>query len=165
MGSGEITLRIAEHPGVESVKLMSYDMTNRLTVSARFAMLSTKVVTASHTSAAHDACDGSAQGTLHDGTLTWSSKVSGYRSDGTMECSGSMCGKFGAPPDGVSPFHDTPVAMRFSPFNFSPDGSTFTMPYMLVSKSDSPKQTTYLALSGRRVRHACATPEVGACAQ
>ena len=163
MGAGKITLRIAEHAGLGTVKLMSYELTNRLTVDARVAMFSTMVVTASHTSAAHDVCEGSAQGTLNNGTLTWNSKISGYHSDGTMECSGSMCGKFGAPPGGTSPFHDTPKVMRFSPFSFRPDRSTFTMPYMLVSKSDSPKQTTYLALSGRLVKHACAAPLVGAC--
>jgi hypothetical protein len=163
MGSGKITLRIAEQAGLASVKLMSYELANRLTVDARVAMLSTKVVTASHTSTAHDACAGSAQGTLHDGTLTWNSKVSGYRSDGTMECSGSMCGKFGAPPGGTSPFHDAPPAMKFSPFSFSPDRATFTMPYILASKSDSPRQTTYLALSGRRAKQSCAAPQVGAC--
>ena len=31
----------------------------------------------------------------------------------------------------------------------------FTMPYALLSKSESPRQTTYLALSGRRVRRTC----------
>jgi hypothetical protein len=163
MGSGKITLRIAEQAGLASVKLMSYELTNQLTVDARVVMLSTKVVTASHTSAARDACDGSAQGTLHNGILTWNSRVLGYRSDGTMECSGSMCGKFGAPPNGTSPYHDTPLAMKFSPFSFSPDRVTFTMPYILASKSDSPKQTTYMALSGRRAKQLCAAPQVGAC--
>jgi hypothetical protein len=163
LGSGKMTLRIAAQPGHEAVKLMSYELVNRLTVDAKVAMLSTTVVTASHTSAARDACDGSAQGTLHDSTLTWNSKVSGYHSDGTMDCSGSMCGKFGAPPKGVSPFHDAPLALRFSPFSFSPDRSTFTMPYTFVSKSDSPKEATYLALSGRRVTQLCAAPHVAAC--
>jgi hypothetical protein len=165
MGSGKLTLRLAEQAGLTSVKLMSYELTNRLTVDARVAMLSTKVVTASHTTAAENACDGSAQGTLHNGTLTWKSDISGYRSDGTMECSGSMCGKFGAPPGGTSPFHDAPLAMRFTPFTFSPDRATFTMPYVLASKSDSPKQTTYLALSGRRANQQCAASQVGACSR
>jgi hypothetical protein len=163
MGSGKITLRIADQPGHEAVKLMSYELVNRLTVDAKVAMLSTRVVTASRTSTARDACEGSAQGTLRDGTLTWDSKVTGYRSDGTMECSGSMCGKFGAPPEGTSPFHDAPAAIRFSPFTFSADGSTFTMPYTLVSSSDSPRQTTYLGLSGRRVKRFCAAPHSTAC--
>jgi hypothetical protein len=142
--------------------MMSYELANRLTVEAKVAMLSTKVVTESQT-AAKNACEGSAQGTLHDGTLTWNTNVTGYHSDGTMECSGSMCGKFGAPPRGTSPLHETPAAIHFKPFTFSPDRSTFTMGYTLVSKSDAPKQTTYLALSGRRVKQACTT-EASVCA-
>jgi hypothetical protein len=163
LGSGRMRLRIEEQAGHKSVKLMSYELVNRLTVEAKVAMLSTKVVTTSQTSTARDACNGSAQGTLFDGTLIWSTKVLGYHSDGTMECSGSMCGRFGAPPRGTSPFHDTPPVLTFSPFTFSPDGSTFTMPYTIVSKSDSPQQTTRLALSGRRVKQECAAPAGAAC--
>jgi hypothetical protein len=164
MGSGKVKLRVEAQPGHEAVKMMSYDLVNRLTVEAKVAMLSTKVVTESKTATDHNACDGSAQGTLHDGKLTWSSGVSGYHSDGTMECSGAMCGKFGAPPRGTSPWHETQSSLKFSPFTFSPDGSTFTMAYTLVSKSDAPKQTTYLALSGRRVKQSCAAPAATACA-
>jgi len=163
LGSGRMKLRIEDEGGRKAVRLMSYDLANRLTVDAKVAMLSTKVVTTSQTSTARDACNGSAQGTLHDGTLTWNTKVAGYHSDGTMECSGSMCGNFGAPPRGTSPFHDAPPALTFSPFTFSPDGSTFTMPYTVVSKSDSPRQTTRLALSGRRVKEECSAPAVTAC--
>ena len=78
-------------------------------------------------------------------------------------CSGSMCGKFGAPPSGTSPIDDAPVGVTFKPFAFSPDRSTFTMPYTLLNKSTSPSQTTYLALAGRRVGQTCAT-EVAAAA-
>jgi hypothetical protein len=136
---------------------------NHLTVQAKVATISTTVVTSSRTSTAADACRGSAQGTLHDATLTWNSKVSGYHSDGTLECSGAMCGRFGAPPTGTSPFHDAPAAMTFNPFTFSVDGSTFTMPYTLVSKSSSPRQTTYMALSGRRVAQSCGAHAPAGC--
>jgi hypothetical protein len=159
MGSGKLTLRI-EHG---AVKLMSYELVNRLTVRAKVAMLSTTVVTTSRTSTVSDGCSGSAQGTLRDGILTWSGRVSGYHSEGTQACSGSMCGSFGAPPLGESPLHDEPAAVTFNPFTFSADGSTFTMPYMLVSKSSSPRETSYLALSGRRIRQSCGAPTTVAC--
>ena len=160
LGSGKLTLRI-DH---EAVQLMSYELANRLTVQARIGVVSATVVTASHTSTARDPCLGSAQGTLRANTLTWSSSVAGYRSDGTEDCSGAMCGRFGAPSSGTSPFHDASVAVTFNPFTFSPDGSTFTMPYALVSKSSSPRQTTYIALSGRRVKKSCTT-SAPACAR
>jgi hypothetical protein len=165
LGTGNMTLRIEGQAGHEAVKLMAYDLANRFTVDARVAMFSTKVVTVSHTSTFVNPCLGSAQGTLHDRILTWTSKVTGYHSEGTMECSGSMCGSFGAPPSGTSPLHDTPTALVFSPFTLSADGTTFTMPYTLVSRSDSPKQTTYLALSGRRTKRVCAAPAAAACSR
>jgi len=163
LGSGRMRLRIDGEHGQQSVKMMSYDVSNRMTVEAKVAMLSTKVVTTSRTSTARDTCDGSAQGTLHDGTLTWNSKVAGYRSDGTMECSGSMCGKFGAPPKGTSPFHDAPPSITWNAFSFSSDLSSFSMPYTLVSKSDSPSQTTYLTLTGHRVSESCSVAAALAC--
>ena len=155
LGAGKMTLRAERHAGPRAVRLTAYDLSNHLTVLAKVAMVSTKVVTVSQTSSAHGLCDG-ARGTLDGSTLTWDTPVFGYHSDGTLECSGNMCGSFGAPPKGISPFHDTPTALRFGPLTFSTDGSTFTMPYTFVSKSSSPRQTTYLALSGRRTHARCA---------
>jgi hypothetical protein len=163
LGTGSMVLRVEERTGHESVKLMFYELVNHFTVDARVALFSTKVVTVSHTSTVVNPSSGSAQGMLHDRVLTWTSKVAGYHSEGTMECSGSMCGSFGAPPKGTSPLHDSPAALVLSPFTFSADGTTFTMPYTLVSKSDSPKQTTYLALAGRRTRRTCPAPAAAAC--
>lgn len=153
LGVGKVVLRFDR----DAVKLLSYDMSNHLTVKAKVAMLSTTVVTTSLTTTAANRCGGSARGTMHEGTLDWGSNVTGYHSDGTQECSGSMCGKFGAPPYGASPFHDAPATITFNAFHFSADRSTFSMEYMLVSKSASPRQTTYMALAGRRVKEACAS--------
>jgi hypothetical protein len=163
LGSGRMKLRLDERAGDGPVRMMSYDVINHLTVEAKVAMLSTKVVTESRTAATRDACEGTAQGVLRDGVLTWTTNVAGYHSDGTMECSGSMCGMFGAPPKGTSPLHEIRV-IRFKPFTFSPDRATFTMPYTLASKSDSPKQTTYLSLSGRRIMQSCVRAPVSTCA-
>jgi len=159
MGSGKLVLHIDER----AVQLTSYELVNQLKVRAKVALLSTTVVTASRTSTVGDCCHGSARGTLSNGTLSWNSVVAGYHSEGSLTCSGSMCGTFGAPPTGTSPLHDAPAAVTFNPFSFSPDGSTFTMPYVLVSQSNSPKQKTYLALAGRRVRQTCGVAAVASC--
>jgi hypothetical protein len=159
MGSGKLTLHINHH----AVNLTSYNLVNQLTVRAKVAMLSATVVTASRTSTVGDCCHGSAQGTLDGGTLTWRTPVSGYHSEGTLTCSGSTCGAFGAPPSGTSPLPDQHEVITLNPFTFSPDGSTFTMPYMLVSQSSSPRQKTYLALAGRRVQRICGVAPVPAC--
>jgi hypothetical protein len=159
MGSGKLTIHKDDH----AVKLTSYELTNQLTVRARVAMLSATVVTVSRTTTDGDCCHGSARGTISGDTLTWISTVSGYHSEGSLTCSGSMCGTFGAPATGTSPLHDRPGGVTFNPFTFASDGSTFTMPYVLVSQSSSPRQTTYLALSGRRVRRTCGVAAVPTC--
>ena len=158
LGSGTMRLRVEEGTGPRTVKLMSYELVSRLTVEARIPIFSTTVVTESRATAGLDSHDGVADGTLQGGKLTWATAIAGYHSEGTIACSGLMCGTFGAPPRGRSPIPDPPASMQFDTFTFSPDGTTFTMPYMLVSRSTSPRQSTFMAMSGRRVRHACATP-------
>jgi hypothetical protein len=54
--------------------------------------------------------------------------------------------------------HIAPHPAQFKPFAFSPDMKTFTMPSMFVSKSDSPRQTAHLVLSGREMRRECVPP-------
>lgn len=161
LGSGKVRLRFEKgaHAQSQDAKLMSLEMDNHLTVKASFALWSTKVVTDSHTRVA-DSCDGAARGTVQNGDVVWNTKVEGYRADGTLDCSGNVCGKFGAPPEGSSPLHEPPVAVTFRPFHFSPDGRTFSMEYAQVSHSDSPRQTAYLSLSGRETKRSCVTQMV-----
>jgi hypothetical protein len=45
--------------------------------------------------------------------------------------------------------------VRFNPFVFAPDMTTFTMATTHVSKTDMPKQSGEVALSGREMRRAC----------
>jgi hypothetical protein len=159
LGSGTMRLRVRGREEQGSVSLMFFELVNHLTVVVRAPVMSGQIVTLSRTTVSHDAPEGSAQGTISGGVITWTTNVAGYRSDGTIECTGSACGRFGAPAKGVSPLHEARPTMMFNSFTFSADGSTFTMPYALLSKSESPRQTTYLALSGRRVRRTCvATP-------
>ncbi len=162
LGAG--TARVRFERGADgaskTAKLMSYDLDTRLLVKASFAVWSTEVVTETRTTAAHS-CDGAAQGAVEHGDVIWRTTVEGYRSDGTIHCSGNVCGVFGAPPPGSSPLHEVDT-VHFSPFHFAPDGTTFTMGYTRISHSDSPRQTSFLALSGREVRRTC-VPEPLAC--
>jgi hypothetical protein len=156
LGSGTLRLRMEAQAGQQAVKLMSYEFASRLTVESKIPVFSATVVTESRASAGLGSAQGSADGTLRDGTLTWATPITGYHSEGSIACSGMMCGRFGAPPRGMSPIPDSPATVRFDPFRFSADGATFTMPYALVSRSTSPRQSTYMAMSGRRVRRSCA---------
>jgi hypothetical protein len=155
MGSGRMKLRVQTLEDHAEVRMISYDTDNDLSIDARIGPFVATVLSRSRTTVTPGPCAGSARGTLRGGTLTWSSSVAGYRTDGTMQCTGSMCGQHGAPPRGESALHEVPPAVMFKAFAFSPDGETFTMPYALISRSETPRQTTYLALAGRRVRQSC----------
>jgi hypothetical protein len=157
MGEGRLRLRFESKDGSQptTARLMSYDLDNHFTVDASFAAWSTHVVTQTHTSVASAGeCEGAAVGQFDGGKVVWQTPVDGYHSDGSLACSGNVCGKFGAPPAGASPYHEA-SNVKFSPFQFSPDGKTFTMNFTRVSHSDSPRQTGYLALSGREMKRMC----------
>jgi hypothetical protein len=163
LGAGKVRMRF-ESPaegGASKVKLMSYDFDNHLTVKASFALWSTKVVTDSRTTVAN-MCGGAAEGQMSHGDVVWKTAVGGYHSDGTLQCEGNVCGKFGAPPPGSSPLHESPK-VTFNPFHFSPDGRSFTMDYTRVSHTDSPSQTNYLTLAGRETKRTCVTDVAAAC--
>jgi hypothetical protein len=127
-------------------------MHEHVTVTSKALLFSATVVTDTNTKVA----DGVAtEGNLNDHTLAWGAPMRGYRSDGTMTCEGNLCGKFGAPPPGTSEVHLGPRTVQLLPFQFAPDFKTFSMGYTQTSQSDSPKQTTYSAISGRETKRTC----------
>jgi hypothetical protein len=118
----------------------------------------TTVVTDTQSRATPDTC-GAANGSLAGTTLRWSTPVRGYRTDGKLTCQGSLCGSFGAPPEGTSGFRVAAHPVTFRSFEMSDDLHRFTMPLTFVSKTEHPKQTAYLTLAGTEVRRSCvATP-------
>ncbi len=155
MGEGKLRLRFEKgaEGSARHARLMSYEFQNHFTVKASFAAWSTAVETRSRTTVAN-ACDGAAQVTFDRGEVVWSTLVGGYQSEGSLACTGNVCGKFGAPPPGTSPLHEA-ASVKFNTFHFSPDGKTFTMDYTRVSHSDSPRQTAYVSLSGREMNRSC----------
>lgn len=163
LGSGRMRVRFeSRSQGTPAhVKLMSYELDNHLTIKASYALWWTRVETRSRTLAA-DTCDGAAQGEMKGGDVVWSTPVAGYHSDGSMECEGNACGKYGAPPPGSSALHEAFADVVFKPFHFAPDGKTFTMEFSKVSHSDYPKQTNFVALSGRETKRVCMS-KVPAC--
>jgi len=163
VGPGNLVLRFEDVDGQPAghVKLLSYSMKQAVTVVASALFFKATVVSNTVTHATPNSCGVSAEGLLRGSSLAWSGSVRAFRSDGMLNCDGSLCGKFGAPPAGQSPLHIGPNAVQFQPFQFSPDFKTFTMASTFVAKTDDPKQTSYLALSGREMKRSCV--EVKAC--
>lgn len=157
IGPGSAVLRFANANGQAGgkVHLRSYAMREHFTIDSKVVFWTTHVLTDSKTTVGRDACGDMARGKLEDRTLRWLSPLSGYRTDGTLTCDGSLCGTFGAPPQGRSELHIPPHNVSFSPFQFSPDMKTFSMAKTFVTKTESPKQTAHIALAGREVRRTC----------
>lgn len=154
VGPGRAVIRFEDRGGQPGghAKLTAYTIHEHLTVTSKALMFSATVVTDTQSKVA----DGvAAEGELAQRTLTWGTPVRTYRSDGTLTCEGNLCGKFGAPPPGASEVHMGPRNVQLAPFQFSADFKTFSMGYTQTSQSDSPKQTTFSAVSGRETKRTC----------
>jgi len=157
VGPGSVVLRFEDkdrQPGGH-VDMLSYRTSENFTIVSKALFWKTTVKTRATTRATPDQCGVVANGSLQSNTLVWSSPVRGCRTDGTLHCDGSLCGKFGAPPEGTSELHVPPHPVTFKPFGFGKGLTTFTMDYALSSRSESPKQTAHVALSAREVRRSC----------
>jgi len=158
VGPGRVVLRLQDRGGQPggSAQLLEYRMREHFTVHSKTLFWTTTVLTDTRSSATPDACSIAAEGALDaDRVLRWQTPVRGYRTDGMLTCSGSLCGKFGAPPPGESALHIGPEPVPFKPFVFSPDLRTFTMQTTHISTTSMPKQSSEIALAGREVRRAC----------
>ena len=162
IGPGRVVLRFDDvngRPG-GTVRMSSYDMRDHFTVKSRTLFWSTVVENDTKTRATPSQCGVAATGKLDGDKLAWSSKVAGYRVDGTITCTGALCGKFGAPPAGTTQLHIPPSPVQFSAFAFSSGLKQLKMPFTFVTKTAVPKQTSYVELAGTMVRRACVTAPI-----
>lgn len=151
VGPGRVTIRFAGN----DARMLAYELHEKFVVDTTALFWKTKVSTDVMTRATPDANGVVASGTLSGRTLKWNTPTRGYHTDGTLICDGSLCGKFGAPAPGQSELHYPPADVQFKPFTLSEDRKTFSMPNTWVGKSEMPKQTASIALSGREARRTC----------
>ena len=160
VGPGKLVLRVKNTNGLPAgpAQLLNYELRQSASFESKALFLKTTVHTDLLAVAKGDACAAVADGKLEGHSLRWTTPVKGMRADGTITCSGSFCGTFGAPPSGTSERHDPPHPIDFKSFEYSPDFKTFTMGYSVLSRSDSPKQTTSVSLAGRERHRSCVVP-------
>jgi hypothetical protein len=158
IGPGRVVIRFDGRSGHRRASLLAYDLRQSFTVVSSVLFWATTVKTNVQVTTSTRAPDSVADGTLEDLTVRWDGRARGVRSDGSIECEGWMCGKFGAPPSGMSELHVAPTSMALEPFGFSADMKTFTMPYAVVSESEAPRHRTLVSISGREVQRACVAP-------
>jgi hypothetical protein len=157
VGPGRAAVRFDDHGGVPGghARLTAYSMHEHVTITTRAFFLGATLVTDTNSRAVAGGNGVVAEGNLAGTTLTWSGPMSVYRTDGTTTCEGTLCGKFGAPPPGSSEVHIGPRAVQLAPFQFAPDLKTFSMHEVQTAHAESPKQTTFEAISGREVKRTC----------
>jgi hypothetical protein len=157
IGPGKLVLHfdnVGGQPG-GNVNVMAYEMVDQFTVIARVLGLGTTVTTDAKTTTTPNVCGVSAQGAYHDHVVRWSTLWNGMRTDGHVQCSGSMCGRMGAPPSGTSEVHHPAHPVVFRPFEYTPDMKTFHMDYAVSARSSSPSQTSRIAFTGRESKRSC----------
>jgi hypothetical protein len=153
IGPGSMVLRVDDRG---RATLTGFELREYFAISPKALVWNATVVTDATMRATPDASGVAGGGTLANDALWWEGPIQGYRADGVLICDGSLCGKFGAPPAGRSEMHLPPAPVHFQPLRFTDGGTTFQMPYTLVSHSESPRERTYLALTGREANRTCA---------
>ena len=157
IGPGRAVIHFEDRGGQPGghAKLTTYGIHEHLSITSKAVFLCATVVTDTNSRAAPDGNGVIAEGNLADHTLTWSGPVRSYKTDGTMTCDGSLCGKFGAPAQGSTEVHIGPRSFQPPPFQFGPDMKTFSMAFVQTAHADSPKQTTFEAVAGRETKRTC----------
>ena len=158
VGPGHLRLRFSKtaDPEATKVELLAYEMRERFVVASGVLFIHATVTTSTDTRATPDEQGVIATGTLRGRDLVWSTKVRGYRTDGTIHCEGSGCGMSGVPASGTTPLHIPPNAVQFSSIAFdAADLSTLHMPETKVSHTDMPRQTAFITFSGRKMTSQC----------
>jgi hypothetical protein len=151
IGPGKIVLRFEGN----EVTMRSLTMTEHFKIHVSAIFWTGNVVTDVVSTATPNRCSVAAEGTLEGHSIHWRTPVSGYRTEGTLTCDGSICGEFGAPPSGRSAFRLPPRDATFRSFVFAPDMKTFTMAATPAVHTEQPKQTSEVAMSGREMSRRC----------
>jgi hypothetical protein len=169
VGPGSLVLRFEDEDPTQPprVQLRAFELHEHFSVEPKGAFWSATVVTDALAQAVADGDGVIARGAVTSGppapTLQWSGPIQAYRSDGALNCTGSLCGNFGAPPPGRSPTHTAPHPVRFEALRFGSSGLTFQMVgYAVVSQDASPRQKTLLSVSGRASSWVCVRPRAAA---
>jgi hypothetical protein len=155
VGPGTAVIRYERDGSADAARMVAYDMSEHFTIQASALFWSTHLTTNATTRVSTDSCGVVASGVLSGRSLEWRSSIRGTRTDGTVTCDGSLCGKFGAPRSGTSSLHLPPQDVRFQPWVFGADGTSFTMGSSWMGHTERPAQTSRMTLSGRAVRRSC----------
>ncbi|HEY6561871.1 MAG TPA: hypothetical protein VI072_31600 [Polyangiaceae bacterium] len=162
IGPGAMTLRFENDRGRPSgkVALLAYRMRESYRVKMRALFTNTMLATDAQTRIAPEGCAVAAEGALVDTTVRWQSAVAGYRTIGSVTCTGFLCGKPGVPAEGKSELVIEPASVRLQELVLGKGLKTLSMDFAFVAEVRKPKQAVELALRGSELRRRCVTPPV-----
>jgi len=158
VGPGKVKIRFQDaggKPGPGTAELLQLKVVTKFTVVSNVVGMKTKVETDAVSRNTPGKCGVIAKGKLEGNKVSWLGPAHGYRSDGTLHCEGTMCGKMGAPPRGASPVKIGPYPVNYQAFLFGDGVKKLLMPFAEVARSDKPKQVTHLQLVGVETRREC----------
>lgn len=160
IGPGRLKLGFRNRGGKPALKgkvtALSYTMRAHVPVTTSVLGMKTTVTSDTATSVSPDRCSKVAKGLFNGTRLLWTSPFRRYRTDGTITCHGSLCGRFGAPPEGKSEIHIPPRPVRLMSLEFEPhDPTHFTSSFLLMDKTKSPPSKNYMRLVGREIARRC----------
>jgi hypothetical protein len=155
VGPGRLVLRFERQGSQRNAYLVAYELAQRFVVSPQAVFWKGSVTTDVVTRGSATTGAAIAYGVLEANVIRWNGPTRTLRSDGTVACSGSLCGKFGAPASGQSEVHMSLTVARLEPFTLSADRATYTMPYALMSKTAAPRQDSRVTIAGRALRRVC----------
>lgn len=155
-GPGRVVLRFANVDGApgSSAKLLDYRERDKITLKPSTIVGSATITSDTITVGVPDACGVVAEGTLDAHALKWKAAWN-VRSAGSIACNGSLCGVFGAPAPGTTKTATPPHGAAFKSFELSDDRRSFKMASSVVASQKEPRQTSYLALTGKETQRAC----------
>lgn len=102
IGLGNMTLRFDNENGQPggTVRMRSYAMRENFAIESHADFWTTHVLTDSKTLVTPNGCGDVAKGELSGGNLRWLTSLTGYRTDGTIDCDGGLRVDRGMPFEG-----------------------------------------------------------------
>ena len=162
IGPGTARLRFADRGGAPAdgdAALLDLQLATKFVVNTTALGFKMRIATDGNVGFTPDACGVVARGTREGDQVSWLERARGYRSTGTMQCTGALCGKFGSPPSGRSTLSRGPRPVKLRPLQLRDGVSRFNIGFFEVERQRKPSQTVFMRVEARETARQCvATP-------
>jgi hypothetical protein len=158
IGPGTVRVRFADRggaPAAGDAALLDLQLTTKFVVNTTALGFKMRISTDGIVGFTPDECGVVARGTLEGDHVTFVERARGYRSVGTLHCTGALCGKFGSPPAGRSQMARTPRPVKLRPLQLRDGVSRMSIGFFEVERQRKPSQTVLLRVEARETGRRC----------